>query len=87
MESLSTAYAKPHFYSPYLQSDYRLQLLCILPLRDAAGQVAYFIGGQVNVTGVLSSYKDIGFLIGGESSRSNETLSSGSQQESLPFSP
>ncbi|TIB73859.1 hypothetical protein E3Q18_02516 [Wallemia mellicola] len=40
-------------------------LVNIIPLRDTKGQVAYFIGGQVNVTGILSSRKNLSFLVGG----------------------
>ncbi|KAF8323018.1 hypothetical protein DL93DRAFT_2050103, partial [Clavulina sp. PMI_390] len=29
-------------------------LLCIIPLRDATGQLIYFIGGQTNVTSVFT---------------------------------
>ncbi|TDL16881.1 hypothetical protein BD410DRAFT_590344 [Rickenella mellea] len=43
-------------------------LLCIIPLRDAAGSIAYFIGGQTNVTGLLTSEKSLSFLFGGEAS-------------------
>ncbi|KAK0520553.1 hypothetical protein OC834_006994, partial [Tilletia horrida] len=46
-------------------------LLSIQPLRDQNGQVRYFIGGQVNVTGSLTN-KGLSFLLGG--GRSYETL-------------
>ncbi|CAD6928996.1 unnamed protein product [Tilletia caries] len=39
-------------------------LLCIIPLRDAKGRVQYFVGGQVNVTGALTSH-GLSFLLGG----------------------
>lgn len=42
------------------------QLLCIIPLRDTTGAIAYFIGGQTNVTGILANHKNLGFLIGGD---------------------
>ncbi|KAG0150047.1 hypothetical protein CROQUDRAFT_652713 [Cronartium quercuum f. sp. fusiforme G11] len=38
-------------------------LLCIMPLRDASGSLVYFIGGQVNVTGLLTGKKALSFLI------------------------
>ena len=41
-----------------------MQLLCIIPLRDASGAIAYFIGGQTNVTGIMSGNKNLGFLLG-----------------------
>ncbi|KZP12099.1 hypothetical protein FIBSPDRAFT_836588 [Athelia psychrophila] len=47
-------------------------LLCILPLRDATGEVAYFIGGQTNVTGILADHKNLGFLIGGDNGMAHE---------------
>ncbi|CAD6916670.1 unnamed protein product, partial [Tilletia controversa] len=40
-------------------------LLCIIPLRDAKGRVQYFVGGQVNVTGALTSNGGLSFLLGG----------------------
>ncbi|KAE8226306.1 hypothetical protein CF319_g1088 [Tilletia indica] len=46
-------------------------LLCIIPLRDAKGRVQYFVGGQVNVTGALTT-EGLSFLLGG--GRSYETL-------------
>ncbi|KAK0520910.1 hypothetical protein OC834_006859, partial [Tilletia horrida] len=46
-------------------------LLSILPLRDAQGRVSYFVGGQVNVTGSLTT-KGLSFLLGG--GRSYESL-------------
>ncbi|KAF7971769.1 hypothetical protein HWV62_19947 [Athelia sp. TMB] len=48
-------------------------LLCILPLRDATGEVAYFIGGQTNVTGILADHKNLGFLIGGDNGVMHDT--------------
>lgn len=39
-------------------------LLSIIPLRDAAGQLAYFIGGQTNVSGTLAADRGLGFLVG-----------------------
>ncbi|KAL8292443.1 hypothetical protein RQP46_001055 [Phenoliferia psychrophenolica] len=41
-------------------------LLAIIPLRDAKGDLQYFIGGQVNVTGQLSSAGALSFLVGSE---------------------
>lgn len=41
-------------------------LLSIIPLRDASGQIAYYIGGQTNVTGTLASSKGLGFLVGND---------------------
>jgi len=38
-------------------------LLCIIPLRDVTGALMYFIGGQINVTGMLSSKKGLSFLM------------------------
>ena len=42
-------------------------LLSITPVRDSAGQVVYSVGGQVEVTGALSSKASLGFLLGGSS--------------------
>ncbi|PWN54058.1 hypothetical protein IE53DRAFT_383399 [Violaceomyces palustris] len=42
-------------------------LLNIVPLRDSAGRLVYFIGGQTNVTGTLVKSKGLSFLIGGGS--------------------
>ncbi|CAO1634918.1 unnamed protein product [Sympodiomycopsis kandeliae] len=47
-------------------------LLSIIPLRDASGALAYFIGGQTNVTGTLASSKGLGFLVGNSSQESGE---------------
>ncbi|KAK4701056.1 cysteine-dependent adenosine diphosphate thiazole synthase, partial [Phenoliferia sp. Uapishka_3] len=41
-------------------------LLCIIPLRDANGLLQYFVGGQVNVTGQLSSSGSLSFLVGSD---------------------
>ncbi|KNE90441.1 hypothetical protein PSTG_16108 [Puccinia striiformis f. sp. tritici PST-78] len=38
-------------------------LLCIIPFRDVTGALIYFIGGQINVTGMLSSKKGLSFLM------------------------
>ncbi|KAA1086767.1 hypothetical protein PGT21_011388 [Puccinia graminis f. sp. tritici] len=38
-------------------------LLCIIPFRDVTGALIYFIGGQINVTGMLSSQKGLSFLM------------------------
>lgn len=35
------------------------------PLREANGEVAYFIGSQTNVTGTLTSSKSLAFLTAG----------------------
>ncbi|KAJ7082691.1 hypothetical protein B0H15DRAFT_436751 [Mycena belliarum] len=35
-------------------------LLCIIPVRDASGAIVYFIGGQTNVTGLLSTDRGLG---------------------------
>jgi len=48
-------------------------LLTIIPLRDSSGQLAYFIGGQTNVTGQLASSKGLSFLIGGPGTELNKT--------------
>ncbi|KAE8271838.1 hypothetical protein A4X09_0g494 [Tilletia walkeri] len=45
-------------------------LLCIIPLRDAKGRVQYFVGGQVNVTGALTT-EGLSFLLGGGRSYEN----------------
>ncbi|TIB11509.1 hypothetical protein E3P92_02886 [Wallemia ichthyophaga] len=59
-------------------------LVNIIPLRDTKGQVAYFIGGQVNVTGILSSKKNLSFLVGGSAPYiSNEAVSN----TAVAFSP
>lgn len=47
-------------------------LLSIIPLRDASGALAYFIGGQTNVTGTLASSKGLGFLVGGSAGEGEE---------------
>ncbi|KAF7973089.1 hypothetical protein HWV62_16294 [Athelia sp. TMB] len=64
-------------------------LICIIPLRDAASNITYFIGGQVNVTSALASGSKLDFLIPGtaptpefslvEISSKPEILPSGSQ--------
>ncbi|ORY91586.1 hypothetical protein BCR35DRAFT_70972 [Leucosporidium creatinivorum] len=41
-------------------------LLCIIPLRDTAGQLTYFIGGQTEVTGSLAHGKNLSWLVGSE---------------------
>ncbi|PWN42464.1 hypothetical protein IE81DRAFT_124085 [Ceraceosorus guamensis] len=40
-------------------------LLSIIPLRDSSGQLVYFVGAQVNVSGELASAKGLDFLVGG----------------------
>lgn len=40
-------------------------LLTILPLRDATGNLVYFIGGQTEVTSQLASSKGLSWLLGG----------------------
>lgn len=47
-------------------------LLNMIPLHDSQGQIAYFIGGQVNVTGILSSSKNLSFLLGTTNSDSQD---------------
>ncbi|KAM0746620.1 hypothetical protein T439DRAFT_384030 [Meredithblackwellia eburnea MCA 4105] len=49
-------------------------LLCIIPLRDATGAVAYFIGGQVNVTGMLTSSGALSFLVSSDQALSDSEL-------------
>ncbi|WAQ91901.1 hypothetical protein PtA15_15A294 [Puccinia triticina] len=39
-------------------------LLCIIPFRDVTGALIYFIGGQINVTGMLSDKQSLSFLMG-----------------------
>ncbi|GAA5915120.1 hypothetical protein JCM6882_008485 [Rhodosporidiobolus microsporus] len=34
-------------------------LLCMLPLKDASGAVKYFLGGQIDVTGAISSFSSL----------------------------
>lgn len=43
-------------------------LLNIIPLRDTEGRLAYFLAGQVEITGALASSKGLGFLLGGAGS-------------------
>lgn len=50
-------------------------LLSIIPLRDASGALAYFIGGQTNVTGTLASAKGLGFLVGNATQDGDEPQS------------
>ncbi|CAH7685110.1 hypothetical protein BY996DRAFT_4592287, partial [Phakopsora pachyrhizi] len=50
-------------------------LLCIIPLRDATGSLVYFIGGQINVTGMFSSKKGLSFLFGDQASEFSQSAS------------
>ncbi|TIB68168.1 hypothetical protein E3Q17_03752 [Wallemia mellicola] len=60
-------------------------LLNMIPLHDSQGKIAYFIGGQVNVTGILSSSKNLSFLLG---STNNDPQSIGLiEDKGLTFSP
>lgn len=57
----------------------------MIPLHDSQGKIAYFIGGQVNVTGILSSSKNLSFLLG---STNNDPQSIGLiEDKGLTFSP
>ncbi|TIA95399.1 hypothetical protein E3P96_03843 [Wallemia ichthyophaga] len=60
-------------------------LLNMIPLHDSQGQIAYFIGGQVNVTGILSSSKNLSFLLG---TTNSDTQDIGlMENKGLTFSP
>ncbi|KAK4056620.1 hypothetical protein OIO90_002468 [Microbotryomycetes sp. JL221] len=59
-------------------------LLCILPLRDARGQVTYFVGGQTNITGTMAkgSGADLSFILGSDEPIALPT-STGTQASSI----
>ncbi|KDN36092.1 hypothetical protein K437DRAFT_63121 [Tilletiaria anomala UBC 951] len=46
-------------------------MLSMIPLLSASGEVDYFLGGQIEVSGALSSKSNLGFLIGGASGDEN----------------
>ncbi|ORY91474.1 hypothetical protein BCR35DRAFT_298638 [Leucosporidium creatinivorum] len=47
-------------------------LLCCIPLKNAQGELTYFIGGQTNITGSIASGSgtDLSFILGGNGSSS-----------------
>jgi len=61
-------------------------LLSITPLRDAKGRVAYFVGGQIDVTGSLTT-KGLSFLLGGGRSYENLPKIEGKKFNGVEASP
>ncbi|SCV71020.1 BQ2448_3782 [Microbotryum intermedium] len=63
-------------------------LLCILPLRDAAGEVMYFIGGQTNLTGAIAagSGEDLSFVLSSDETEDGPVVDPGSYTDAVESS-
>ncbi|SCZ98371.1 BZ3500_MvSof-1268-A1-R1_Chr7-1g09114 [Microbotryum saponariae] len=60
-------------------------LLCILPLRDAAGELMYFIGGQTNLTGAIAagSGEDLSFVLSSDDTEGGPVIDPGSYTDAV----
>lgn len=74
------------YLRPLAEAHEHAGMCSIMPLRDSSGKVAYFLGGQVNVSGFLSSTRGLSFLIGGGHSDIDSLPASASSAQSPSMS-